>query len=351
MKIALLNLPVDNNYGGNLQRYALMKVLQDMGHAVTHLNLRFRYRLPWYKKPKYYGKRLLLKILFKRNIKVFSSPQDQYEQKCSITDAFYHKYINHTEIIYNPARLAQYTDFDAFIVGSDQVWRKRIAAKNMPYFFFSHLQSIDKPKIACAVSFGTDTNELNEEEIEYYGNLYKKFNTVSVRENSGLNLLDQLGWKHPKAIHLLDPTFMLSKSDYQTIINSSETKPSAGNLFCYILDMSEEKEKLIKDIASERTLTPFYVSLENDVSIPQWLKAFDDADFVITDSFHGLVFSLIFNKPFKLIKNEFRGNARFDSILETFKLKDNQEFDWSEINSIIQDNKKRFVNFLERALQ
>jgi hypothetical protein len=350
MRIALLNLPYDNNYGGNLQRYALMKVLHDMGHSVTHLNLRFDCRLPWYKKPKYYGKRFLSKVLFKRDIKVFFSPKDQYEQNCSITDTFYKKYINHTETIYDPEKLAQYIDYDAFIVGSDQVWRKKIAAKYLPYMFFSHLQNVDKPKIACAVSFGTDTNELNAEEIAYYGNLYKKFDAVSVRESSGLNILDQLAWMHPKAIHLFDPTFMLSKSDYQTIINSSETKPSAGNLFCYILDMTEEKEKVVEDIASEKALTPFYVSLKNNVSIPQWLKAFDDADFIITDSFHGLVFSLIFNKPFKLIKNEFRGNARFDSVIETFKLKDNQEFDWSEISRIIQDNKKRFINFLESAL-
>ena len=350
MKIALLNLPVDNNYGGNLQRYALMKVLHDMGHSVTHLNMRFRYRLPWYKKPKYYGKRFLLKVLFKRDIKVFFSPQDQYEQKCSITDAFYHKYINHTEIIYNSKKLVQYTDFDAFIVGSDQVWRKRIAAKNMPYYFLSHLQSIDKPKIACAVSFGVDTSELNDDEKTYYGNLYKKFDAVSVRETSGLKILNQLGWTHPKAIHLLDPTFMLSKSDYQTIINSNETEPSAGNLFCYILDMTEEKENVIKGIVSSKGLTPFYVSLDDNISIPQWLRSFDEAEYIITDSFHGLVFSIIFNKPFKLIKNSFRGNARFDSVMETFNIFDNQEFDWEYINNTIQDYKILFIDFLKKTL-
>ena len=58
MKIALLNLPVDNNFGGNLQRYALVKVLQDMGHEVVHLNLRFDFTLPWYKRPIFYAKRL-----------------------------------------------------------------------------------------------------------------------------------------------------------------------------------------------------------------------------------------------------------------------------------------------------
>jgi hypothetical protein len=351
MKIALLNLPIDNNYGGNLQRYALVKTLQDMGHEVVHINLRFDYRLPWYKRPVYYAKRLLKKILLKRDIQIFDTPQRQYEKNCSITDSFYQKYIPHTEVITDAKLLFKYIDYDAFVVGSDQVWRKRIAAKNLPYFFFEHLQNISKPKIACAVSFGTDANELTEDEISYYGNLYKQFTAVSVREKSGLSILEQLGWNNPKATHLLDPTFMLAKTDYQKIINSSETKASTGNLFCYILDMTQEKENVIKQISLEKKLTPYYVSLNDNVLIPQWLRSFNDAEFIITDSFHGLVFSIIFNKTFKLIRNEFRGNARFDSIIETFNLKDQSDINWIEINSIIEQYRNRFTHFLKGALK
>ena len=351
MKIALLTLPVDNNYGGNLQRYALMKVLHDMGHDVIHLNLRFNYIIPWYKTPVYYGKRILKKILLQRNINIFDTPQKQYEQNCSITESFYQKYIEHTEEIVEPELLCKYTDYDAFVVGSDQVWRKRIAGKYMPYLFFSHIQNIEKPKIACAVSFGTDKNELIEDEILYYGDLYKKFSAVSVREKSGLRLLEQLGWIAPKAIQLLDPTFMLTKSDYQEIIKASETKAPKGDLVCYILDMTQEKDDVIKKISVKKKLTPYYVSLNDNVSIPQWLRLFNDAEFIITDSFHGLVFSLIFNKPFRLIRNEFRGNARFDSIIETFNLKHNQEiFNWEEINNVIAQYRNRFTNFLDTAL-
>ena len=86
------------------------------------------------------------------------------------------------------------------------------------------MQHINKPKIACTVSFGTDTNELSEDEILYYGSLYKQFTAVSVREKSGLSILEQFGWNNPKAMHLLDPTFMLSKADYQKIISTSEKK-------------------------------------------------------------------------------------------------------------------------------
>ena len=282
--------------------------------------------------------------------KIFDTPQQQYRQQCSVTDPFYQKYIPHTEVITDIKTLCEYTDYDAFVVGSDQVWRKRIAAKNLPYFFFKHLQSIDKPKIACAVSFGTDVIELTGDEISYYGNLYKQFTAVSVREKSGLSILEQLGWNNPKAIHLLDPTFMLAKTDYQKIINTSETKTSKGNLFCYILDMTQEKEDIIKQIALEKKLTPYCVSLNDNVSIPQWLRSFNDAEFIITDSFHGLVFAIIFNKPFKLIRNEFRGNARFDSIIETFNLKEKSEINWIEINSIIEQYRNRFTISLKGVL-
>ena len=351
MKIALLNLPYDNNYGGNLQRYALVKVLQKMGHEVIHLNLRFDFTLPWYKRPIYYAKILAKKILLKHDIKIFDTPQKKYEQKCSITDSFYQQYVPHTAFITNGKSLSKYVDYDAFIVGSDQVWRKKVANKYLSYMFFAHLQNINKPKIACAISFGTDANEMTDDEISYYGNLYQKFTAVSAREKSGLSLLDKLGWNTPKAVHLLDPTFMLAKADYQKIINSSKTKTSKGNLFCYILDITQEKEDIIKQISLEKKLTPFYVSLNDNVSIPQWLRSFDDADFIITDSFHGLVFSIIFNKPFKLIRNDFRGNARFDSIIETFSLKENREISWNEVNHLITNKQKDFFNFIEQSLK
>ena len=73
MKIVLLNLPYDNNYGGNLQCYALMKVLKDMGHDVTHINLRLFYHLSWYKKPFSYAKRFILKYILGKNIKIYPS--------------------------------------------------------------------------------------------------------------------------------------------------------------------------------------------------------------------------------------------------------------------------------------
>lgn len=323
MKIALLNLPYDNNYGGNLQRYALMKVLQDMGHDVTHINLRFGYHLPWYKKPFSYTKRVFLKYLFGKDIKINQEChlRQQYAERCAVTEPFYQRYIKHTDPITDLRKLKDLHGFDAFVVGSDQVWRKKIAGKYLCTMFLDFLPADAAVKrIAYGVSLGVAENELNQEEISRLSELYKRFDAVSVREDSALDLLIDYGWTNPQAIQVLDPTLLLTKDDYMQLIDNASTVPSKGNMFCYILDKTEEKSHLIKQKATELQLKPFELGLSDDkpASIEQWLRSFADAEYVITDSYHGLVFSIIFRKSFYLIKNEFRGNARFDSLEALF---------------------------------
>lgn len=321
MKIALLNLPYDNNYGGNLQRYALMKVLQDMGHDVTHVNLRFDYHLPWYKKPYSYTKRLILKYLLGRNIKINQEQylKQKYEERCAVTEPFYQRYIKHTEPITDLKKLRELHGFDAFVVGSDQVWRKNIAGKYLNTMFLDFLLvDTNVKRIAYGVSLGVAENELSKEEIKRLSELYRRFDAVSVREDSALSLFKAYNWTNPKAMQVLDPTLLLNKEDYMQLISGASTVPSEGNLFCYILDKTGKKSQLIKQKAEELQLKPFELGLTDDkpASIEQWLRSFADAEYVITDSYHGLVFSVIFNKPYYLIDNPFRGNARYKSLLK-----------------------------------
>lgn len=348
MKVALLNLPYDENYGGNLQRYALMKTLERMGHDVIHLNLRFKWSLPWYKKPYVYMRRLLIKIFKNHQAIVFYEQysQNKYLNKCVVTDSFYNEHIKHTAIISSHTDFFKYKNYDAYIVGSDQVWRKSIADYFLPIFFLDFLKDVNVPKMAFAVSFGTNENELSSEEIVKYGILYSKFKAVSVRETSSIRLLEQYGWANPSPRHLLDPTFLLSKEEYIGISEDNSVEKQSFVL-CYILDVNDEKKRIIDEICETRDLQPCLVTLGDNVSIPQWLGLFNKAEFVITDSYHGLVFSLIFNKPYRLIRNSFRGNARFDSVFELFGLTDSEDNpDWGEINSIIEKNKKTAIDFL-----
>ena len=157
-------------------------------------------------------------------------------------------------------------------------------------------------------------------------------------------------------------------------------KVSQGNLFCYILDETSKKESLVKKIAELNGLKPFYVksketpSLKNCVKnidecvIPgvlTWIQAFKDAELVVTDSFHGCVFSIIFNKPFWVFINSERGSARFDSLLSLFNLEDriisidkdfsqfdwNRVIDWSSVNHLKTLYEEKSICFLQKHLK
>ena len=363
MKIALLNLPLDNNYGGNLQRYALSKTLCNMGHDVIFLNcISQPYKLPLVKQPFVYVKRMALKYLFGHDIIIFSEKEHEKETKRlqSLAVEFTHKYLHVSPEIRNKRSLVDYVSansFDAFVVGSDQVWRKKMTnSYGIDTYFLDFLYGIHNvKKIAFAVSFGTDDNELTNEDIRRLGKFYNEFDAVSVREKSGLELLRNYNWVKPNPELIIDPTFLLDRTEYLNLVYDNSTVPSCGDMFCYILDPSIEKEQIIKEEALKRKLVPFMASISGDsdiISIPQWLRSFEDAKFVVTDSFHGAVFSIIFNKPFKLVLNNFRGNARFESLfnlLNIDKAATNQ--DWDNINSLIRLYNCKSSEFLKKSLK
>lgn len=359
MKIALLNLPFDNNYGGNLQRFALMQVLQDMGYDVTHLFVNF----VWYDSriPGCYPlytliRRIARKMLKDKTAAIYPERhnRERFLKDNSSALPFYNKYIKHTKMITSYKDLCKYKRFDAYIVGSDQVWRKKMTVC-YPFssLFFDFLKGRNVKRIAYGCSFGTDENELTDKEIKELGCLYRFFDSVSVREDSGLKLIDSYGWKSPKPSLVLDPTFLLDKERYISIINDSDTKPSEGNMFCYVLDKNDNTEYVICQEAQRRKLQPFKMSLNSGemFSIEQWLRSFMDSEYIVTDSFHGFVFSIIFNKPVKLLTNPFRGNERFESLKRLLDYNpDDDNVDWNAINAKIKQKADESKNFLQTAL-
>lgn len=353
MKIGVINLPYDNNYGGNLQRYALVKTLQDLGHTPEHIQIRFNPpSIPLWKKNMMYLKRLIIKALINKKQRIFVEEYEyqEYIKSLDSISCFYDRFIPHTHPCYSLNDLRELQPYDIYIIGSDQVWRKKIANKYLGIMMGEGLPD-NARRIAYAISFGTEDNELSTSEIRRYALSYKKFSAVSVREQSGLRLLDSYGWTNPQAIHLLDPVFLLDKDDYIKIISIEEISLSDNFLFCYILDESKEKQKLINDISLKTGFSKHIVSLNCKITIEGWLRELINASFVITDSFHGLAFSILFNKPYKLIRNQSRGNTRFDSILQTFGLsEDGSNVDWKRVNEIIKEYRKKSINFLIKQL-
>lgn len=334
MKIAILTLPLHTNYGGILQAYALQTVLQRLGHDVEVLQTPSTSRHNPALMPLVYGKRLAKKFLKDWNSPVFLERKKKREYPIirQHTDRFIARYLNLREI--RSLTDVSPSDYDAFIVGSDQIWRK-------PYFndmwhapmkdaFLDFTKGWDVKRIAYAASFGMDNiNEYSESDIKDCKEALRMFDAISVREDSGVEICkSNFGID---ATHALDPTMLLTKEDYEKIVKESNMPESYGDMLCYILDPTALKTEVINKVSAEKGFKPFNVFAEVDnVKLPleqrvqppleSWLRGFMDAEFVVTDSFHACVFSIIFGKPFLAIGNAGRGMGRFTSLLSTFGL-------------------------------
>lgn len=322
MKIGILTLPLHTNYGGILQAYALQTVLKRMGHEVVVFDTPKKLCLPIWKWPISYSKRVLRYILGKSSVIFYEQYYNQtYPIISQHTQKFINEHINRIEV-QNLKDLNE-NDYDAIIVGSDQIWRPKYY-KNIENAFLDFAKKWKIKRIAYAASFGTDEWEFSVNQTKKCKELIKLFDVISVREDSAVNLCKMKF--DIEAIHVLDPTMLLNADDYIRLFKEKNIPQSQGNLLCYILDGSEEKTNFINKVANEIGLKPFRTNSKvEDIMAPlyeriqppveQWLRGFYDAEFVITDSFHACVFSVIFNKPFVVIGNKDRGMARFNSLL------------------------------------
>ena len=369
MRIGILTLPLHTNYGGILQAYALQTVLERMGHDVCLIEKKRQpLRLPLWKAPLSYGKRII-KNLTGHPFPIF------YEQKMNReepvvrqnTDKFINKYIKR-RIVDDFSDISG-TDFDAIVVGSDQVWRPKYFPE-IEHAYLDFAEGWNIKRIAYAASFGTGEWEYTSEQTERCAKLLKPFNAVSVREKSGVCLCKE--HFHIAAEHVPDPTMLLSAADYIKLFEATGTPDSKGSLLCYILDETPEKTALVNRIAEEKKLVPFRVNskVENHSAplseriqppVEQWLRGFYNSEFIVTDSFHACVFSILFNKPFVVVGNVDRGMSRFTSLLEMFGLNDrlftdmseSQSVDyinWQEVNALLDAKRKKAKDFLNNLI-
>ena len=369
MKIGILTLPLHTNYGGILQAYALQRVLQDMGHDVVLLDSypqcpRLK---PFPLQQLTYLKRLIWNMRFPRKkVAIFAEKGSiaRFPKKEHIRQ-FYRQHVRHVPF---PSTTLNPTDFDALIVGSDQVWRP-IYSPNIFDAYLSFAKDWNQVKrIAYATSFGTDEWEYTEEHTAECRRLAQLFDAVSVREESGVALCrEHLG---VEASWVLDPTLLVDVKHYMEHIEKATVTYPSSMCFSYILDASEEKETIFQHIARSKGYNSVAFRNVDDPdnsaapTVEEWLKAFHDAEFVFTDSFHGCVFSIIFNKPFVVYGNKKRGMARFHSLLAQFGLEDRliatlddaasiacQSINWGKVNARLVELCTYSMDFLDKGIK
>lgn len=376
-KIAIFTQPLHTNYGGLLQAFALQKALiKELNADPITINIQMDPTF-WMKSKSFVKNAINKFVFFKGNDLVSFRPTLEHKKHIGIhTDAFIKEHIKTTEkISRSDIGYLKKLNQDAFIVGSDQVWRPKYSP-NIYTYFFSFLNKSNRPvTISYAASFGVDEWEFTPKQAQKCAVLAKRFDAVSVREDSGVELCkNHLGIQAKK---VLDPTLLLEVDDYLKVMGDLETQKEDDFLMFYVLDPELVKGSLVERIKKDLNLSvnsimPLPFKKENVDKINQcvyppvidWLKGFYKAKYVVTDSFHGTVFSILFNKQFIALGNKERGMSRFTSILKMFGLENRlvtsidqidkgiliQKIDYEKVNFILSDERAKSISFLKQSL-
>lgn len=360
-KIAIQTLFLHDNYGGILQAFALQYYLEKRDFEVIHLN---RYNKP---------DTLLKAKLFLHKIRYAAFYKMSYLNKDTFK-GFINQKINLSPALNSFSEWQKYIseqNFDAVIVGSDQVWRFEYVNHLLREFFLDFDKEVTK-KLSYAASFGVEN--IGVENLMNVKNLLSNFDAASVREIHSVIKLKEIGIE---ADHHLDPTLLLKKENYIELFDLNENLNNE-EIFCYVLDKNSFKQQVIQEVAKIVDLKYTTVfgdtpNLDNylDADIifkpkpEEWLQKFLAAKYIITDSFHGMIFSIIFNKKFLVIGNEQRGLSRFTSFLGQVNLMNRlilvgtnlpdcaaikDEIDYFAVNNFIEAERKRSDAYFKKHL-
>lgn len=356
MKIGICTQALAINYGGILQNYALQTILKRYGHIVYTLDIG---KFTWFDWGNTFW-RICIHKLLKHNVKFPMTPIQRNKLEEPLRK-FVNRYIEVTKprSKWYSEKIIKFYDFDVLIVGSDQTWRPAYN-DNIEDLYLSFARGFKLKRLAYAASFGTDEWEYTQEQTRKCSQLASQFDSISVREQSGVSLCDK--HLHIAATQVLDPTLLLTSEDYKQLC--AHIPYSDPFIFAYILDKAEYKINEIKQFAQNKGLPYLIKSAERNISssdsIEKWLAYFRDAAYVITDSFHGTAFSIIFQKDFFVYGNESRGNSRFNSLLGCVGLldrivesniSDSSSVNWKEVSLRISKERERSILWLVNNLE
>lgn len=327
------------NYGGALQAYALCKVINNMGYECEQVDICFDKAKDIYsennkKKKRMQGLRNQLTNLYKNIKRLIHHKQfkELKELRNKLRSAFYEFnviQIPHSSQEYNESNISDaVSKYDAFIVGSDQVWNP------IWYFepFFLSFVPLGIPKIAYAVSVAQDVFPENVKTI--YREHMKDFKAISVREKDAVELIDEIS--SVKVEHVLDPTLLLSKEEWNEV--AEDRIIDKPYVFCYFLGNSEHMRDRVNEFATKHgyiivnAMHAAGIYHKSDVGFgdekldvlapKDFLSLIKYSEYIFTDSFHATVFSLIFQKEFFVFERQgFKTmGKRISGLLSLFQL-------------------------------
>lgn len=363
MRIAIVTLVGNFNYGNRLQNYALQKVLESLGNEVLTIKM------------DNFTKKATIATKVRNTInngeivtKIFKKLFSQDTKKKKALDEirlnnfsnFTHKFINVDESFAEPIDLVNGFDsvYDCSVIGSDQVW-------NYSFDTFSKLYFSDfskKPKLSYAASFGVES--IPDSLQEMYKEGLQNLDYISVRESAGVDIVKKLTGKD--AATVLDPTLLLDSKDWNKIsarklgishkyILTYFLDPVNGDTKGYIEKLAKENDLVVKNLMDWRepalwTCAP-----------GEFLSLIKQAEMVFTDSFHASVFSIIYNKYFEVFRRNNSGpsmTSRLDTLFNNLNLEDRwhsndsvyTRIDYEKVNRNLEKLKKKSLFFLSDSL-
>lgn len=300
--VAILGMWMGTNYGGLLTSYALYKAVRELGYSTILLDHQYSY---------------------------------PYNDHTNVFWQFIHREHPVTAPVPTLRSLnATVHGIRTLLVGSDQVWNPFCGYQ---HYFYLDFARPGHRKVAYASSFGNSLHMYKGEYLERAKAYLQRFDAISVRENQGVEMLRE-HFGVPNARHTLDPVFLRAPAWWNELAERGENAGGEPYLLAYILNSTPEKQAAIAQAAKERGIRKvtyifdgarkqplveqpgLEVASRNGIDVYSWLRMIRDADLVVTDSFHGTCFSIIFGKQVFAIGNSTRGMDRFTSLAEQFGL-------------------------------
>ena len=350
--IGIVGLWYGLNYGSILTYYALYKVVNDMGFDAIMVNKPNELWISRYIDRNTIANKFIYENCYVSNVRDTRDDWEELNDHC-----------------------------DAFIVGSDVVWNYQICGEQSHQFFFLDFVDDKKKKIAMASSFGSGYNAPEDERI-LDGYYLQKFDYVGVREKEGVDICKTKF--NVEASRVMDPVFLCDKKYYLQFADKVNLQSKAPFLAAYILGPDQEKYNIVKKVSGmldcnieiiENPNTPG--KLEKILgakplptpSVEEWLSYIKNCEFFVGDSFHGLCFSLICNKPFLIaVNSNVSGMARFTTLLGMVGLQDrlfitdkdniskiddiiNKKIDYTIVNKILENSSRESYEWLLNALK
>lgn len=368
MRFGILTFQGSNNFGAILQAYALEKKIEELGHECIIINYTSPKKEGWYKPLDFYISKGL-----KHNIKqVLKIPNFKFvKEKNSKTDRFKKEKMNIGSIHFlgKSDEFEEYLNiFDIIIVGSDQVWNYRNTSFDKVYFLdFSNL----KPKkVSYAASFGMSVIPSNVK--GEYRRLISGFESVSVRENSGKEIVGSLTGMNAEVT--LDPTLLHNKQDWENLLPIIKKRNHQEKyLLVYTIGRDNNINRLANEISKKYNLTiikimndfrdKYSISYEGiNPSVEEFLRLVNNAEFILTNSFHGVAFSINFNKNFFVYLNPNNlANTRIENLLGIADLTDRilgsentfinmDGINYDEVNRLIEQKREESCIYINKLI-